>query len=87
MCPIHVAVRYITTCLRVFVSETKKNYLEAQKIAFMETVKFFVSSTDNPMTPDNDGNTPSSVTKNAEIREFLESFNTTGKLKTHCWTI
>ena len=71
--PIHVAVRYITTCLRVFVSETKKNYLEAQKIAFMETVKFLVSFTDNPMSPDNDGNTPIDLAQHEEIVNFLKN--------------
>ena len=54
---------------------------------YREIVKILAPLTDHPNAPDNDGNTPSSVTKNAEIREFLESFNTTGKLKTHCWTI
>ena len=44
-------------------------------------VKILAPLADNPNTPDNDGNTPSSVTNNAEIREFLKSFNTTGKNK------
>ena len=47
----------------------------------IEIVKILAPLTDNPNAPDNDGKTPSSVTKNAEIREFLESFNTTGKHK------
>ena len=44
-----------------------------------EIVKIFVPLTDNPNAPDKDGKTPSSVTFNAEIRRFLESFNTSRK--------
>ena len=44
-----------------------------------EIVKIFLPLTDNPNAPDKDGKTPSSVTFNAEIRRFLESFNTSGK--------
>ena len=46
-----------------------------------EIVKILAPLTDNPNAPNNDGNTPSSVAKNAEIRKFLESFNTSRKRK------
>ena len=39
----------------------------------METVKFLVSSTDNPMTPDNDGNTPIDLAQHEEIVNFLKN--------------
>ena len=41
--------------------------------------KLSTSLTDNPNAPDNYGNTPSSVSKNAEIHRILESFNTSRK--------
>ena len=44
-----------------------------------EIVKFLAPLTDNPNAPDNDGKTPSSITKNAEIYRILKSLkiNTT----------
>ena len=44
-----------------------------------EIVKILAPLTDNPNAPDNDGKTPSSVAKNAEIRGILQSFNTSRK--------
>ena len=39
-------------------------------------VKFLAPLTDNPNAPNKDGETPSSVTNNAEMKRFLETFNT-----------
>ena len=50
-------------------------YLAAQN-GHTEIVKILAPLTDNPNAPERDGKTPSSVTENAEIRKFLESFNT-----------
>ena len=38
--------------------------------------KFLGPLTDNPNAPNKDGETPSSVTNNAEMKRFLETFNT-----------
>ena len=46
-----------------------------------EIVKILASLTDNPDTPNSNGKTPSSVTKKAEIRRILKSFNTSRKHK------
>ena len=39
----------------------------------MDTVKFLFSLTDNPMTLDNDGNTPIDLAPNEEIANFLKN--------------
>ena len=44
-----------------------------------EVVKILAPLTDNPNSPNNEGKTPIIVAKNAEIRSFLESFNTSRK--------
>ena len=46
----------------------------------IDIVKILAPLTDNPNAPDPEGgNTPSSVTKNSDIRRFLESFQNTSK--------
>ena len=45
----------------------------------LEIVKILAPLTDNPNAPNKWGNTPSAVAKKAEIRRFLESFNTSRK--------
>ena len=47
----------------------------------IEIIKILAPLTDNPNAPDDGGETPSSVAKNAEIRRLLKSFNTSGKHK------
>ena len=47
----------------------------ATLIGYTEIVKILTPLTDNPNAPDNNGATPSSVTKNVEIRRILESIN------------
>ena len=44
-------------------------------------VKLLSQFTDNPNAPNRDGKTPSTVTKNEQIRKFLESFDTSRKRK------
>ena len=75
--PIHSAVDGYTRFYRWKEEEDirlrDKRSQEARKIAFMDTVKFLVSLTDNPMTPDNDGNTPINLAPNEEIANFLKN--------------
>ena len=54
---------------------------EAAWNGHIEIVKILAPLTDNPNAPNNDGKTPSSVTKNKEIQRFLESFNISRKRK------
>ena len=46
---------------------------------YTEIVKVLAPLTDNPNAPNKDGKTPSSITKKAEIRRFLKSFNSSRK--------
>ena len=48
---------------------------------YTEIVKILAPLTDNPNATNYHGETPIKVTKNAEIRKFLESFNTANKRK------
>ena len=45
-----------------------------------EIVKILAPLTDNPNSPNKDGKTPSSATKNAEIQRYLKSINTSKNL-------
>ena len=47
----------------------------------IEIVKYLAPLTDNPNSPDINGTTPSSITRIAEIRRFLETFNNSKKRK------
>ena len=72
--PIHSAVDGYTPFYRwKDIRLRDKRSQEARKIAFMDTVKFLVSLTDNPMTLDNDGNTPKDLAPNEEIANFLKN--------------
>ena len=54
--------------------------MKKSSIRNTEIVKILAPLTYNPNAPNN-GKTPSSVTNNAEIRSFLESFDTSRKRK------
>ena len=55
--------------------------LIAARHGYSEIVKILAPLTDNPNATNYHGETPIKVTKNAEIRKFLESFNTANKRK------
>ena len=53
----------------------------AAKNGHTEIVKILAPLTDNPNAPDKQGKTPIELAKNAEIREILETLETSRKLK------
>ena len=60
--------------------ESQKEWIfKAAKYGYTEIVKILAPLTDNPNAPNNNGDTPISVAKNAEIVRFLQSFNTSHK--------